>query len=139
MESQDLHCKSSTSRCQYDPERSAKCSTVRNGTTQCFGTAAQEGTASAFSDAVPSCFFAHSLFSFCVTSSTASLLSRSSDRSASTQSFFPYRLDVANLRPNSFTDRAATRSLSKHFFTTLTKTDFPECLRPWSKMIAFPC
>ena len=28
MESQDLHCKSSTSRCQYDPEQSAKCSTA---------------------------------------------------------------------------------------------------------------
>ena len=56
MESQGLHCKSSTSRCQYDPEQSAKCSTVRNGTTQCFGTAAQEGTASAFADAAPSCF-----------------------------------------------------------------------------------
>ena len=70
MESQDLHCKSSTSRCQYDPEQSAKCSTVRNGTMQCFGTAAQEGTASAFADAAPSCFFAHSLFIFCVTSST---------------------------------------------------------------------
>ena len=26
MESQDLHRKSSTSRCQYDPEQSAKCS-----------------------------------------------------------------------------------------------------------------
>ena len=70
MESQDLHCKSNTSCCQYDPEQSAKCSTVRNGTTQCFGTAAKEGAASAFADAVPSCFFAHSLFSFCVTSST---------------------------------------------------------------------
>ena len=28
MESQDLHCKSSTSRCQYDPEQPAKCSTA---------------------------------------------------------------------------------------------------------------
>lgn len=46
------------------------CSGLRNGTAQCFGTAAKEGAASAFADAAPSCFFAHSLFSFCVTSST---------------------------------------------------------------------
>lgn len=39
-------------------------------TAQCFGTAAQKGAASAFADAAPSCFFAHSLFNFCVTSST---------------------------------------------------------------------
>jgi len=39
-----------------------RCSGLRNGTTQRFGTAAQEETASACADAAPSCFFAHSLF-----------------------------------------------------------------------------
>lgn len=53
-----------------------RCSGLRNGTTQRFGTAAQEETASACADAAPSCFSltAYSLFSFCVTSCTVNEL-----------------------------------------------------------------
>ena len=79
MESQDLHCKSSTSRCQYDPEQPAKCSAAPDSVMGLRSASALRRRRKLHPHVrtqLPPAFSltAYSLFSFCVTSCTVNEL-----------------------------------------------------------------